>query len=226
MALAGQPLVALVIDAGALEAHQGHHAPQEDVHFFVVGQLVQHPAAEEPVVGVVKDDVRSHPVHEMVEALGGEPLEEGVGIPLGAHPVHHLAALMVGFDHLIHGVDVVLPVAVDADGDVAPAAGLHQATQQGVLVAPVAGKAEPLEMLVFGAETLDEGPGVILAAVVDEHHPAGRGDEALADQAFQFLQKKGRRYRQDLLLVVAGDDDVQAVSRWVPLWFAGPNMAF
>ena len=90
MALTGQTLVALVGDNFALKAHQRHHAAQEDVHLFIVCKAFQHPGADEPVVGVVEHDVRAQSVHHVVKTLGGEPLEEGVGIPAAAHAVHHL----------------------------------------------------------------------------------------------------------------------------------------
>ena len=95
MALAGQTLVALVVDSVAGVAHQRHHAPQEDVHLAVVGEALQHPGADEPVVGVVEDDVCAQRVHHMVEALGGEPLEEGVGVPAAAHAVDYLGAVEI-----------------------------------------------------------------------------------------------------------------------------------
>ena len=43
--------------------------------------------------------------------------------------------------HFIHGVDVILPVTVDGDGDVCHVLGRHQPSQQGILVAAVARKA-------------------------------------------------------------------------------------
>ena len=121
MALARQPLVPLVGDDVAGKAHQRYHAAQEDVDLPVVRKAFQHPGADEPVVCVVEDDVGPQRVHQVVEALGGEPLEEGVGVPAAAHAVHHLRAVQILLHHLVHGVDVVLPVAVDGDGDVAAA---------------------------------------------------------------------------------------------------------
>ena len=88
---------------------------------------------------MVEHHLRAHPVHDLVKALGGEALEEGVGVALGTHAIHDLAALPVLLHHLVHGVDVVLAVAVDADGDVAFVLHGHQAAQKGVLVPPVAG---------------------------------------------------------------------------------------
>mgnify|MGYP000503182267 CR=1 FL=1 len=138
MALTGQPLVPLVEHLLTLKAHQRHHAAQEDVDLLVVGKAVQHPGADEPVVGVVEHDIRAKGIHQVVEALGSEPLEEGVGVPAAAHAVNHLGTVQIFLHHLVHGVDVILTIAVNGDGDVAVVgAGLHQARQHGVLLAPV-----------------------------------------------------------------------------------------
>ena len=93
MAFSSQTLVTLIVDAGALEAHQGDHAPQEDVDLLEVGKFPQNPAADQPVIRMVEYHLSPHPVHQTVEAFRGEPLEEGVRVPLAAHAVDHLAAV-------------------------------------------------------------------------------------------------------------------------------------
>ena len=59
VALPGQPLVALVVDAGGFESHQREHAPQKDVGLSEVGEVVQHQAGHQTVVGVVVDHLRA-----------------------------------------------------------------------------------------------------------------------------------------------------------------------
>ena len=208
MALAGQPLVPLVGDGVAGIAHQRHHPAQEDVHLAVVGKAVQHPAADEAVIGVVEDDVRPQQVHQVIKALGGKALEKGVGVPAAAHPVDHLGPGKVFADHLVHGVDVVLPVAVDRDGHIHPVLPrFHQPGQHGGLVAPVAALADADEMLVGFGKLADQPPGIVPAAVVDKADPAFFTDQAGGGQIAHLLQKQRRGDGQHLLLVVAGDDD-------------------
>ena len=209
MALAGQTLVALIVDGVAGVAHQRHHAPQENVHLAVVGEAFQHPGADEPVVGVVEYDVCAQRVHHMVEALGGEPLEEGVGVPAAAHAVDYLGAVQILFDHLVHGVDVVLTVAVDGDGDVAAAAveRLHQPGQHGVLVAAVPALGDADEVIILRGELLDEGPGGVAGAVVDEEHPALLADKARCGEVVYLFQEQGGCDGEYLFFIVAGNDD-------------------
>ena len=45
--------------------------------------------------------------------LGSEPLEEGIGVPAAAHAVDHLGTVQILFNHLVHGVDVVLTITVE-----------------------------------------------------------------------------------------------------------------
>ena len=176
MALPGDALVTLIVDAGALEAHQGEHAPEEDVDFPKIRELLQGPAGHQTIVGVVKNRVRPHPFHELVEAFGGEALEEGVGFPLAADAVDDLRPGQVFVNHCIHGIYVVLPVAVDGNGDIAFAPGFHQACQQRVLVAPVPAQADAFVVFILFGKLANEIPGAIFATVVDEQHPAVRAD--------------------------------------------------
>ena len=208
VALTGQPLVPLVEHLLALKAHQRHHAAQEDVDLLVVGKAVQHPGADEPVVGVVEHDIRAKGIHQVVEALGGEPLEEGVGVPAAAHAVDHLGTVQIFLHHLVHGVDVILTITVDGDGDVAVVgAGLHQARQHGVLMAPVPALGNADEMRILLCKAADELPGLIAGTIVDEQHPALVADHAFFGEAGDLLQEHRRCNGQHLLLVVAGDHD-------------------
>ena len=145
----------------------------------------------------------------MIKALGGEPLEEGVGVPAAAHTVHHLGTVQILFHHLVHGVDVVLTVAVDGDGDVAAVAvqRLHQPRQHGVLVAAVAALGNADIVLILRGKALDQLPRFVAGAIVDEQHPALVADHAFFGEAGDLLQEHRRCNGQHLLLVVAGDHD-------------------
>ena len=221
MALAGETLRPGVGHAGALEAHQGDHAPEEQIHFPEVGKLLQHPGADEPVVGMVIDHLGPHHGQELVEALGSGPFEEGVRLPTGADAVDHLAAVMVGIHHGVHGVDVILPVTVDGDGDVALVLGLHQSGQDSVLVAPVAALADAQVMLVLAGQVTNNVPGFVLAAVVDEEDTAVLTNFACGGQGFDLIQEHGGGDGQHLLLVIAGNDNKQSGCHRLSPLFSG-----
>ena len=154
--------MALVGHAGRLEADQRHHAAQEQVDLPEPGKLLQHAGAHQAVVRMVKDDLRAHGVEDFIEALRGKAFKKRVCLALAAHAVYDVAAVAVGVHHGVHRVDVVLPVAVDGNRNVAAAFRLHQARQHGILVAAVAALADADVMLVTGGQFVDDFPGAVL----------------------------------------------------------------
>ena len=158
---------------------------------------------------MVEHDVRPHGVHKMVESLGGKTLKKGVGVSAAADAVHHLGTIQILFDHLVHGVDVVLPIAVDGDGNIAAAAvqRLHKTCQHSVLVSPVAALGNTDKVLILCGKAPDQLPRFILGAVVDKEHTALVADKPGGSKIPDLLQKHGGGDRQHLLFVVAGDHD-------------------
>ena len=67
VAFAGNALMALVIDAGALESDQRKHAPQEDVHFLKIRKVLQYPGRDKTVIRVIVYRLHPHPVHQLIE---------------------------------------------------------------------------------------------------------------------------------------------------------------
>ena len=202
-------LVALVVDARGPEPHERHHAAQEQVHLAELGEPVQGRRAQQAVVRVVVDALHAHGLEQAVEGLRREALEERVGLAAGAHSVDHVAAVEVGVDHLLHRGDVVLAVAVDRDGGVAAPARLHEAAEQRVLVPAVAGERAAAVGGIGGGQLPDDLPGAIAAAVVHEQHVGARRHLALGEQVVELCLEEPARDGEDLLLVVAGDDDCQ-----------------
>ena len=209
MALPRQTLGPRVCDRGASEADQRYKAAQEQVYLVDVGKLFQHTGAHKAIVGMVVHDLGPHGRQQLIKALCGKALEEGIGLPARADPVYHLIALQIPLDHLVHGVQVVLAVTVDRDGDVAAVLGLHESGQNGVLVAAVAALRDADKVGVLPGQRADDVPCLVAAAVVDEEHAAVIADLARRDEVLKLLQKQRRRDRQDRLLVVAGNDDIQ-----------------
>ena len=170
---------------------------------------------------MVIDHLGPHHGQELVKALGGGPLEEGVRLPAGADAVDHLTAVMVGIHHGVHGVDVVLAVTVDGDGDVALILGLHQPGQHGVLMAPVAALANAQIVLVLAGKIGDNVPGSVLTAVIDEEDAAVLTDLAGGGEGFDLIQEHGGGDGQHLLLVIAGNDNKQSGCHRLSPLFSG-----
>ena len=98
---------------------------------------------------MVINHFRTHPVQEFVVALRSVALEECICIPAGTHTVNDVAPVEISVYHLIHGVQIILPVTVNTDGDVAAVFRFHEPGQYRVLVAPVPALGDSLEMAVF-----------------------------------------------------------------------------
>ena len=209
MALASHALVALVVHGGRLEPNEGDHTAQEEVDLLELCEAVERAGAHQAVVGVVVDALHAQAAHEPVEALRGGALEGRVGVAPGAHAVHHVAAVQVGVHHGAHRRYVVLPVAVDGDGRVAAAPRLHEAAEQGVLVAAVARQAHAPKGRVPRGQPADDLPGAVRRAVVHKEDMAGRADLPRGLKLVELGAEEAACDRQHLGLVVAGDDDAQ-----------------
>ena len=57
----------------------------------------------------------------------------------------------------------------------------------------------------------DDGPCVVAGTVVDKHHAAVGTDLALALELIHLLAQALARLRQNLLLLVAGDNDIKRI---------------
>lgn len=156
---------------------------------------------------MVIDDLRAHHREELIEALRGEALEEGVRLAAGAHAVDDLAAVEVSVDHRVHRVYVVLPVAVNGDRDIAFVLRLHEPGKNGVLVPAVAALADADIMLVRLRKLLDDVPRIILAAVVYEKHAAVGAYLARGGKGLELFEEHRRGDWENLLLIVAGNND-------------------
>ena len=158
---------------------------------------------------MIVDHLCAHFVQQLIEALGGEAFEKRIGIPVGTNAVDHLIALSIGRHHFVHGVDVVLTVAVDGDGNVAAVLCLHESGQYGVLVSAIPALANAKKMGILMGETGDDVPGGILTAVVHKQHPAVRGNVSRSGQVGELFQKLRSGNGQHRLLVIAGNDEIE-----------------
>ena len=209
MAFAGQPGRPLVVHLRGREPDQRHHAAQEDVHFLKIRKFREHPGGDQPVIRVVEHHLGPHGRHQLVESLGGHPLEPGVGIPLGTDAVNHLIPGQVLVHHLVHRVDIILPVAVDGYCDITAVLRFHQAGQHRVLVSPVPALADSDAALVILCQFPDNLPGPVRRSVVHKQHPAVPADPAAVCQLGQLLSKHRGRHRQHLFFVIAGNNHPQ-----------------
>ncbi len=197
---AGRPRV---VHRGTREPQRGHDEPQ---HPAVLGKGVHgihggarhHPVVAGIHLGV---DVRHRP-DRAVERPGGDPLERGVGGPVGAHPVDDVDALAARHgEHLADHLGWVLQVGVEGHDPLAPGAG--QAGRDGRLVPGVGAQPDHAHLRPLASQPLQQHGGAVGGAVVDAEDLVGRAPPVRGRA--QALDEQ----RQHRLLVVHGDHDAQ-----------------
>ena len=184
------------------QADEPHDAAQEQIHFVVLTQDLHRAAAHQAIVGMVVDHVDAEPAHQPVESGGGHSLQTAVAVTPGAHSVDDVIALLVVVQHLRNHAQIVLQIGIQADHYIAGRSG--QPCEQRVLVSDVARQqqaGDPARMR--SRELLDQRPGAIGAAVVDQQHQASRAAAADLLLLLDQLEQRRRGAFDYLLLVVA-----------------------
>ena len=197
--------VALVINGSTLEAHQRDKASQEEVYLLILAQLLHDSVGKQAVIRMVIDGLNAHGGHELVKALGSDTLEECVRITLAAHAVNHITAIKISVHHIVHGVDIVLTVAVDRNCHITLVDRVHKPCQHCILMSPVAALGNTLEMHVPLSQTADNVPCLILAAVIYEKNAAVIAYLALSDKGSKLFKKHLAGNGKHLFLIIAGN---------------------
>ena len=209
MTLPGNTLCTGVGHGGTREAHQRDHTPQVEIHFTEIGKFLQYPCTHQAIIRMVIYHFRSHGRQYFIKTLRRKTFKKAVRFPAGTHPVDDIIAVEIGIDHLIHGVDVILPVTINGNGDIATVFRLHQASEYRILMPPVAALRDADIMPILFGQAADDLPGLIPAAVVDKQYPTVFADLSGCGKILNFLQEQRRRNRQNSFLIIARNHNVK-----------------
>ena len=212
VAFSGNAFMPVIGNTGTLEPDQRHHAAQIQIDFFESGKFMQRTGAHQTIISVIIYDLSAHGIEQLIEALCRNALEEGVCITGCAHAVDNLTAVEIGIHHAVHGIDIVLPVTVNGNGDITAVHAFHKPGQHGVLVTAVSALGNALEMRILLREGRDDVPGSVPAPVIDEENPAVFRNLAGCGQVLELLQEHAACGREHFFFVIAGDNNVQY--RW------------
>ena len=166
VAFTGHPFMPFVIDRAAFKAHKREHAAQKDVDLLKVGKMPEHFGAYQTVIRMVINHFDAHLVHEPIKGQRARPFEPTVAYTAAADAVDDITAFLVFLDHAVHCVQIVLPVAVDRDRNIAVFLCLHKTGQKRVLVPTVPALRNAEDMLVSLRKLTDDVPGHISGSVV------------------------------------------------------------
>ena len=158
---------------------------------------------------MVKDDFRPHAPEEPVEAFRRKAFEEAVRVSLVPACVDHFIAFGIGINHLVHGIYVVLPVAINGNAYIAVIFRFKQSGEQCVLMPPVPRQGNSLVAGILRRKPLYNIPRAVGAAVIDKEDAAVFVDFMLGAELYKLVPEKGAGYGQDGFLIITGDDNIQ-----------------
>ena len=149
MRLSCQSFVALIINLGARKTNQGNHAPKEQVHFLKIGEFLQHPGGNQPVIGMIINYFNPHFIQQFIETLCGKPFEKGICRSFTPHPINNLITCQILVHHLVHRIDIILPITIDGNGDITEILGFHQSCQHRILMSAISALGDANKMFIF-----------------------------------------------------------------------------
>src|SRR5262249_8422634 len=150
-------------------------------------QTLDDAAAEQAVIRMVVDHLNAEPTQQPVIGLGTGAFEGRVTGALPAHPVDDVVAFGMRLHHLTDQTDVVLQIGIYTDERV-PLSG-QQPGNQGRLVTPIARQLHTDHTRVAFRHVLDDGPGLVAAAIIDKVNRAVISYRTSALQCLQLLYK-------------------------------------
>ena len=200
---AGVTGVARVVERHLVAADPAHHAAQEALALGHCQQRVDHPPAHETkVTGVLGDRHVGEAREQAVEARGGSLLEPGLAVARGAPAVDHVGTLIHPLHHAGEQLRRILQVRIYQHD--ALAAGRAQPRGRRELVAVVAHQMHADNVGIGFRQGLDDLPGAVARAIVDEHDLVVVAGNAAAGSTGAAMELP-----QAGLLVEAGRDDGQ-----------------
>jgi len=157
---------------------------------------------------MIEYDLDAQSVQQSVVSLGRPTFEERINISRGTHAVNNIFTGGMLFEHLSHHFEIVLQVCINADEYIP--SGAHQACKKRNLVPTIPRKLDaPADGIWRFAGLADQLPSAISAPVVHQPDATGSCYPPLFDKFVEQDAKPAQRLRQDVFLVVAGNDDSQ-----------------
>ena len=150
-------------------------------------------------------DINTESGHQLIESAGGIAFEGSVGSTGASDTVNYVAALVIFFNELVDGINVVLEVGIERNSHIAAVFSIGKTGEEGVLMTSVTGKLESFKKLGGLEEGGDDLPSFILTSVVYEKDTAFGRYGSLRDESLKLFKHLFRRLGESLLFVVAGN---------------------
>ena len=157
---------------------------------------------------MIKYRVGSHGIHNFVEALGRCLLKKRVLGTAASHPVNNVDSLQVLFNHLIHGINVILQIRIHGNNHVRIILCRHQSGKKSILMPPVSAEINSAVKRILLVKRSDYLPCPICGTVVHKKNPTALVYLSPLYQGSDLIFQPLRRFRQHLLFVVTGNHKI------------------
>ena len=67
---------------------------------------------------MVENHICPHPVQQFIKALCGKALKESIRFTFASDAIDDFCAIQVCIHHFVHGIDIILPVTVNGNGNI------------------------------------------------------------------------------------------------------------
>ena len=108
----------LVFHDNRTEPDHGYDAAQEKIHFFILRQGVQRPAAHQPVISMIICQIHTHFSHKSIEKQRGIPLEKRISLTGAADAVNHLGSLFIFLHKPINRINIILKIGIHGNDSI------------------------------------------------------------------------------------------------------------
>ena len=109
-----------------------------------------------------------HALHQLIESLGGESLEEGIGLTLLAHTVDDILAFLHLAHHIHDNILIVLQVGIDTYHRIAMVYRSFHTCPERILMAPVMRQFDAMHIPMLLGSIRNHLPSMVTTAIVDK----------------------------------------------------------
>ena len=116
---------------------------------------------------MVIQSIDAHLLLQLIKRLGGQPLQQGIGISLLLNAVYYVKTFVEIPYHLRNGLKIILNISVDCNYSIGHIPCRHHAGHDGILVADITGEIQAFESLgILCMEAIDNLPCRVATSVV------------------------------------------------------------
>ena len=136
---------------------------------------------------MIKDNLNSHKMHELIEGFCCESFEDSVRFPRASDTVYDLIATIIRLNHTGNRVDIILKICIHCDGDITILFYGHKSCKHCILMSDVVGKVNSAKAKrILLMQCTDDTPCLILGAIIHKNNTTVFRDKLLIDHVIEL----------------------------------------